>query len=474
MLMHFCSLHLVTLFVAFALSTLPSTPVSEPLPDASGPLVLTLQIRLLDSQGMPVSGLQLVRVRLYDQATSGSTLHDETLSILASNGLAVLEIGRQGSNLLSPAIFENGPALFVGLQVNADPEMIPRVPLHHVPFAVTAEEAKDVSDRDIHPRSITMGGVLVIDAQGQWVGNPAGLIGPPGPAGAAGPMGQPGPIGLTGPVGPQGLLGIPGSPGEPGPIGPPGPQGIQGIQGEMGPPGNPGPQGPPGLVAPGTIVLYGGMVPPAGWLFCHGTEVDRSGFSNLFNAISTSFGAGNGVTTFNLPDLRQRFPLGRGASGTGAVLGEVGGQIDHVHASAPHDHDMQHTHDLGNHTHQVFAHSHGRGDLAVVSGGEHTHGIPAKEGGSNGSQANRCQGASNTSGSNATYTTTANGGAHGHALVGNVGLIGAPSGDQDRASSGPSTNASGPASSQRTGGTTPPPTGAANPPYVVVNYIIKI
>jgi microcystin-dependent protein len=81
----------------------------------------------------------------------------------------------------------------------------------------------------------------------------------------------------------------------------------------------------------GTISLYGGSSAPAGWLLCDGSAVSRSTYAELFSVILTTFGAGNGSTTFNLPDLRQRFPMGKAASGTGSTLGGTGGAIDHAH-----------------------------------------------------------------------------------------------------------------------------------------------
>ena len=81
----------------------------------------------------------------------------------------------------------------------------------------------------------------------------------------------------------------------------------------------------------GTIVAYGGTTAPDGWLLCDGSAVSRSEYPRLFAVIGTAFGAGDGSTTFNLPDLQQRFPLGKGSSGTGSQLGETGGSIDHQH-----------------------------------------------------------------------------------------------------------------------------------------------
>jgi hypothetical protein len=81
---------------------------------------------------------------------------------------------------------------------------------------------------------IAVAGTAVIDASGQWVGSPTGLVGPPGPAGPEGPRG------LRGLQGPQGAMG------PQGPEGAQGPQGPQGATGPQGPPGATGPQGPPG------------------------------------------------------------------------------------------------------------------------------------------------------------------------------------------------------------------------------------
>lgn len=53
---------------------------------------------------------------------------------------------------------------------------------------------------------------------------------------------------------------------------------------------------------------------PSGWLECDGSAVSRTTYAALFAAISTTFGAGDGSTTFNLPDLRGRTPLGKGAT----------------------------------------------------------------------------------------------------------------------------------------------------------------
>lgn len=84
---------------------------------------------------------------------------------------------------------------------------------------------------------------------------------------------------------------------------------------------------PTGMLAP-----YAGASAPANWLFCSGAAVSRTTYAGLFAVIGTTFGAGDGSTTFNLPDLRGRFPLGKDDLGgtsanrvTAAAADQIGG-----------------------------------------------------------------------------------------------------------------------------------------------------
>jgi microcystin-dependent protein len=76
------------------------------------------------------------------------------------------------------------------------------------------------------------------------------------------------------------------------------------------------------------------------WLICDGRAISRTTYAALFNKTSTTYGTGNGSTTFNIPDLRQRLPLGKAASGTGSTLGATGGAIDHTHSTPSHSHTL--------------------------------------------------------------------------------------------------------------------------------------
>lgn len=66
----------------------------------------------------------------------------------------------------------------------------------------------------------------------------------------------------------------------------------------------------------GMIVPFAGTSTPTGWLICDGSAVDRTTYADLFAALSTTYGAGNGSSTFNLPDLRGRVPAGKNNMGT--------------------------------------------------------------------------------------------------------------------------------------------------------------
>jgi Phage Tail Collar Domain len=106
----------------------------------------------------------------------------------------------------------------------------------------------------------------------------------------------------------------------PGPEGANGAPGAQGLPGQTGQPGAAADAGAPGLqgvagVAPaGLIISFAGPSNklPAGWALCDGKAVGRTDplFANLFLAIGTLHGNGDGVSTFNLPDLRGRFMRG--------------------------------------------------------------------------------------------------------------------------------------------------------------------
>ena len=65
-----------------------------------------------------------------------------------------------------------------------------------------------------------------------------------------------------------------------------------------------------GMVPSGAVLYFAGQSAPAGWLKANGAAVSRTAYAALFAAIGTTYGAGDGSTTFNLPDLRGEFMRG--------------------------------------------------------------------------------------------------------------------------------------------------------------------
>jgi RHS repeat-associated protein len=80
----------------------------------------------------------------------------------------------------------------------------------------------------------------------------------------------------------------------------------------------------------GAVLPYAGsdLSLPAGWAFADGSAVSRTTYSALLTAIGVAYGAGDGSTTFNLPNLQGRLPLGKASAGTGSTLGSSGGSLN--------------------------------------------------------------------------------------------------------------------------------------------------
>ncbi len=131
-----------------------------------------------------------------------------------------------------------------------------------------------------------------------------------------------------------------------------------------------------GSVPLGAVIDYWGGTPPAGYLFPVGQAISRATYSALFTLIGTSAGAGDGSTTFNLPDYRGRVGAGKdnmggtaasritnGGSGiAGTTLGATGGEQAHTLTTA----------EMPSHSHTVTdpGHHHSGTDAgAEVAGG---------------------------------------------------------------------------------------------------------
>ena len=86
----------------------------------------------------------------------------------------------------------------------------------------------------------------------------------------------------------------------------------------------------------GTILAHAANTPPTGFLECNGSNISRSTYATLFSAISTTFGVGDGSSTFALPDLRGQFI--RGWANTGST------DASRVFGSTQTDQNKNHTH----------------------------------------------------------------------------------------------------------------------------------
>jgi microcystin-dependent protein len=118
------------------------------------------------------------------------------------------------------------------------------------------------------------------------------------------------------------------------------------ITAGSGPKGDRGPQGPPGNaqegVDVGDVKLTARETAPAGWLLCRGQEIGRVEYVALFEAIGTFYGAGDGASTFNVPDLRDRVAVGAWSEAVGAVGGAA--TVALSHAEMPHHNHAGVTH----------------------------------------------------------------------------------------------------------------------------------
>lgn len=86
-------------------------------------------------------------------------------------------------------------------------------------------------------------------------------------------------------------------------------------------------------VLTGSLLMWATGVAPSGYLLCDGTAVSRSTYAALYAVVGDTFGAGDGSTTFNLPDYRDRMPVGAGTTYSAA---DTGGSADAIVVSHTH------------------------------------------------------------------------------------------------------------------------------------------
>jgi microcystin-dependent protein len=255
-----------------------------------------------------------------------------------------------------------------------------------------------------------------------------------------------------------------------------------------------------GTIPTGVIEMFAGSTPPTGFLFCDGSEISRTTYATLFGVIGTAYGAGDGSTTFKLPDLRQRFPLGKGASGSFSTLGQTGGAINHTHTGGSHAHSTPaHSHAQVAHIHNLGNNPASGGGYGTSAAGGHDHTVPSQSTSSDshahsfsdsfttGDGSGSIAGSGSSTPSVNTYTHSHSGsvsgstssdshshtraavstdavGNHSHTIGAHVHDLGnSPSGGAaTTGNASPTTNSAGAVE-----------TDGANPPYQIVNFIIK-
>ena len=177
----------------------------------------------------------------------------------------------------------------------------------------------------------------------------------------------------------------------------------------------------------GTIVQTARSTAPTGWLLCQGQTVSRTIYAGLFSAIGTTYGSGDGSTTFAIPNLQNRIPVGLGSEAEFDTLGETGGAKTHILTTT----------EMPSHTHVQNSHNHTQNS--------HTHTLTGSNGGSSGVSM---------------------------AVTGNTNNdFGFGPMNGARADATTATNQSTIATNQNTGG------GLAHnnlQPYIVLNYMIKV
>ena len=118
----------------------------------------------------------------------------------------------------------------------------------------------------------------------------------------------------------------------------------------------------------GVVLPYAGSTAPSGYLLADGSAVSRTTYATLFAAIGTTYGVGNGTTTFNLPDLKGKIPVGKDAGQTEFdTLAETGGAKTHTLTTAQipgHTHTSRQTYRLATSPSPAY-----NGDAIVGSGG---------------------------------------------------------------------------------------------------------
>jgi cysteine-rich repeat protein len=145
---------------------------------------LSYQGSILNAARQPVTASYPIVFSLYTEREAGEVIWTESYdSIDIVDGTFNMDLG---SVTPFPSRLGETAELYLGIAVNDGPEMMPRVKISSTLRARWAAHAKDVRGEDIHPNSVSINETEVINSQGQWVGDRAGLQGSQGAVGSSG------------------------------------------------------------------------------------------------------------------------------------------------------------------------------------------------------------------------------------------------------------------------------------------------
>ncbi len=169
----------------------------------------------------------------------------------------------------------------------------------------------------------------------------------------------------------------------------------------------------------GMVAAWPIATPPTGWLECDGSAISRTTYATLFGIIGTAYGAGNGSTTFNLPNYKDYFLRGFDSSGTDAASrtdrgdGTTGASVGTKQAS------------------DYLAHVHASGTLSAASGGAHTHDVINTTNIYSAGNVSAVQSITSGGSTNGT-AAAASSGAHTHTMTGSTASMPASGGAETR------------------------------------------
>jgi microcystin-dependent protein len=195
------------------------------------------------------------------------------------------------------------------------------------------------------------------------------------------------------------------------------------------------------LVPTGSLVMWPSNTIPTDWKLCNGDAISRTTFATLYSLIGTTFGAGDGSTTFNVPDYRNRMPYGADSVSVGATGGSANAiVVSHNHGGATGGQSVTHTH-----------------GVSITTGGQsvqHTHNMTTYVGVNAGGGATAYVGNNSGGGTGSPEITSVNSVDHNHAVSGTTATN-----SVDHTHTIATDGASG--------------TNANLPPYLGINFIIK-